>query len=150
MDGDSHDSSNSWSTRYTGIIQTITVVSIFVSGFWLAVIQPISETIKKVETNTLTLREYEEFKLDVNRRFEQIQTEVESLRTAQVTRAEHERHWADSDSKLNNIHEIMQKQIDDLKTQIDQMNNQINQLNRLDQRNQFQNVVPNLNQNGNK
>jgi predicted RNase H-like nuclease (RuvC/YqgF family) len=131
---------NGWTTRYASILQTVSVVGIFVGGFWAAVIVPMGKSIEKIEKNYVSLREFEQFKTDIVAKLDALSTEVEKIRDSEVTRSEHQEHWSDTDQRIealakrvdqmeteyqmvygpNDALKAMQKQIDDLRVQLAQ------------------------------
>jgi hypothetical protein len=72
---------NGFSQRYSTIIQTVTVVALFIAGFWGAVIQPLTTKINE----SISRQEHEEFKLRVDR--DLIRLEAERLRDKDGFRA---------------------------------------------------------------
>lgn len=93
-----------YAQRYSTIIQTVTVVGLFVAGFWAAVISPMQTHLDKVDKIYLSLREHDEFKLRIDQRLKDVSDglighlndDVNKLKEGQVSRAEHIQHWNES------------------------------------------------------
>lgn len=107
-----------YSQRYGVIIQTVTVVAIFIAGFWTAVVMPIRSQLDQ----TLPIREHEEFKhrlddkfldqkAELQREIEENSVRVRRLEDGIVTRGELQQIWAKDAEQVSNI----QREIDELK-----------------------------------
>jgi hypothetical protein len=108
------------------IIQTVTVVAIFVGGFWAGIIIPISSRVEKVNSDLserinrvesaesvlqVTLAEYREFHTNTDKTLENMRTDLAKLRDQQVTRGEHQQKWdADAAAFIR-----LQNEIDEIK-----------------------------------
>jgi hypothetical protein len=106
--------SNGWSSKYSMVLQTVTVVGLFVGAFWVAVVQPQSVRLEKLETNELSLREHEAFKEKVEGEIKAINAEILRIRTEIVPRSTHELKWKDDDDKIAH----MQNELHDLRENI--------------------------------
>ena len=119
--------SNDFASRYTIIIQTITVVAFFIGGFWAGVIAPVQDRLTRVEKHYLQISEFEQFKSDAERRMKDNETDklswqvhnqfkedtlnrisvmnndITRIRTDQVTRSEHEQHWSDTKDRISSL-----------------------------------------------
>ena len=71
---------NGWSQRYSTIVQTVTVVALFVGGFWVAVIGPISYRQDRFTHDYLMIREHESFQ----RRIDDRVAELERVLNARI------------------------------------------------------------------
>jgi hypothetical protein len=66
-EGQINGNGNGYYGRVSTIIQTVTVVSLFVAGFWGAVIMPLKSTLDDIEKTKLTINEHSEFKYRLDR-----------------------------------------------------------------------------------
>jgi hypothetical protein len=100
---------NGYAQRYSTIIQTVTVVGLFVAGFWAAVISPMQGHIDKFDHAYLAIREHDEFKFRIDQRLKDVVdgqisliiSDIIKLKDQQVTRAEHIQHWNESAERFN-------------------------------------------------
>lgn len=85
---------NGFSQRYSTIVQTVTVVALFVAGFWAGVISPLAVKITEIEKGGISLREHEEFKLRIDNDIARLDHRIALNSLAVVPRAEHEARWS--------------------------------------------------------
>jgi hypothetical protein len=123
--------------RYSTIIQTITVVSMFVAAFWAGVILPINKELEEINKNGIFRSEETEIKENINRRFDADQVRLYKLEDGQVTRNELSEHWSTTEKEIAALHielsdiqkelntygigeaiKALQKQLDDLRLQV--------------------------------
>ncbi len=84
---------NGFSQRYSTIIQTVTVVALFIAGFWGSVIQPLTVRQDKLEAkfdSSISRSEHEEFKLRIDRDIARIDAARLRDKSEVVPRSEHE------------------------------------------------------------
>lgn len=109
---------NGFTQRYSTIIQSVTVVGLFVAGFWAGVISPIQYHLTQLDGDTIKIREHNEFKSridserqiikdDVRRNLERLEAMVNKLATDQVSRAEHNQHWEWIAERINAVNARM-------------------------------------------
>lgn len=121
----SHDNGNgngngngyAWPQRYSTILQTITVVALFISGFYVAIIGPIEERLGELDRGKLSEIESKIIREDWNRRAEEDRTAILKLQDAQVPRNEHEQHWKTEADRTEDLHQQilgMQKEFHDV------------------------------------
>lgn len=98
-----HESGNGFAARYSTIIQTITVVALFVGGIWAGVIQPLSSRVDELEKNSVTVRESKDTRDDFNRRFDELRLSILKLQDNQVPRTEHQEHWNEEAERIKSL-----------------------------------------------
>lgn len=81
---------NNFAQRYSAIIQTITVVALFVGGFWAAVISPLSTRFDRMDQETIKVREYSFSEKKFDERINLLISGQERLRTEVLTKAQFE------------------------------------------------------------
>lgn len=74
------ENGNGWSQRYATLLQTVTVIGLFVGAVWVAIISPIENRIDKIERNAISLREYQAFQKAVEEHFDRSQGDIKELR----------------------------------------------------------------------
>lgn len=107
--------SNGFSQRYSTIIQTVTVVALFIGGFWGAVIGPIAARQEKLEVKlegAISRAEHEEFKLRIDRDIARIDADRLRDKTAVVPRSEHDARWSATDKDLK----LLSERLNELRT----------------------------------
>lgn len=132
-----------WSQKYSTILQTVTVVALFISGFYVAIIWPIESRLADLDRDKLSEIESKIIREDWNRRFEENRSGILKLQDNLVPRSEHEEHWANQAERLGDVHnqlsdmqkefhdvfnagdalKSLQKELDDLRAQIHQSEN---------------------------
>lgn len=105
---------NGFSQRYNTVIQTVSVVAMFIAGFWAGVINPLGARIDRVETGAVLVAEYREYHARLDASITHLEADLNKLRESQVTRGEHMQKWASDEAVISN----MQRQIDDLKKEL--------------------------------
>jgi predicted nucleic acid-binding Zn-ribbon protein len=116
-----NDSPGNFSQRYSTIVQTVTVVALFVGGFWAGVINPLATGMERLESRLsdrmnkiedkvdnfqVTLAEYREFHAKVDAAIAKIQEEQNKRRDLFVTQVDHakiEAAIARMDSEISKI-----------------------------------------------
>ena len=121
---------NGFTQKYGTIIQTVVLLSIFVAGFSSWVITPIQHAVAQFQKDTLSLREYGEFKTGLMRQIERLQVGVDhcipqqeldarihamdkrldalhdtlaQLQAGMIPRTEHEQHWVTQEAKNHEL-----------------------------------------------
>lgn len=105
---------NGFSQRYSTIIQTVTVVGLFVGAFWGAVIQPLASRLDGIEHNTISRAEFREFGIRLDAEILRLTADSEKQRDGLVTRGEHTQKWAADAATFANL----QRQIDDTRKEL--------------------------------
>lgn len=123
-------------TSYPVILQTVTVVSLFVGAFWVGIISPIDISIRQLEVEKLSIREHDEFKARIDQEMLLMQKAMEHILIESPGRKEDEAHWQNQTDRitaltdrLNELQKLvsgsynigdqvknLQKQIDDLRS----------------------------------
>jgi hypothetical protein len=90
-EGQINGNGNGYYGRVSTIIQTVTVVSLFVAEFWGAVIMPLKSTLDDIDKTKLTINEHSEFKYRLDRELSDIRDKAKDL----PPRLELQPHWAE-------------------------------------------------------
>lgn len=94
---------NGFIARYGMIVSTVGIAIVAIGGFWGAVINPIAARMEKLEgrleTQHLTIREHDEFKLRLDRENSRLRDDVKVI----VPRSEHEARWLAFDKNMARI-----------------------------------------------
>ena len=127
-----------WTQRYSSILQTVTVVALFISGFFIAVIGPMNSHLEVLDREKLSEEASRILREDWNRRYDELRAAVLKVQDAQVPRAEHEQHWVTDSRRIEDLRgtvldmqkefnttfnagdalKNLQKELDDLRSQV--------------------------------
>jgi predicted RNase H-like nuclease (RuvC/YqgF family) len=130
---------NSWSARYSNVLQSLVVLGMGIAAIWAGVINPLVNKVDDVSKSYLSIREHNEFKARyesdmraIKDELHQDERDVAYLRDNQVSRPEHTVHWEEQKDKIADLHEevtslrrdfggqyTVGKKIDDLQNQLD-------------------------------
>jgi hypothetical protein len=129
-EGQSNGNGNGYYGRVSTIIQTVTVVSLFVAGFWGAVILPLKTALDDIDKSKLTVNEHGEFKYRLDRELSEIRekakdfalrlelqphwAELTRLQSDIVPRGEHLEHWRSVDQQFIEL----KREIDAVRSQV--------------------------------
>jgi hypothetical protein len=129
-EGQINGNGNGYYGRVSTIIQTVTVVSLFVAGFWGAVIMPLKSTLDDIDKTKLTINEHSEFKYRLDRELSDIRdkakdlpprlelqphwAELTRLQSDIVPRGEHLEHWRSVDQQFVEL----RREIDAVRSQV--------------------------------
>lgn len=83
--GTVYTNGNGWSSRFTVVLQTVTVAGLFVAALWVGVISPIASREDKIDATKLDVREHEEFKKRLDDTIGKLQHEVIRLQDQKVS-----------------------------------------------------------------
>ena len=106
--------SGEWTQKYGSILQTVLVLAIPFSAMWIGAIQPLQNSVDRLDKEKLTIREHTEYMRGIEKEMGQVQSELLRIRSSLVTKDEHVRLEEASNSRATGQANRLMKLEDEL------------------------------------